>query len=150
VPLGGMSSPPLLVKWLCLCLGRLVEDQLDLIALVPQMFAFRFSAYDCARLVHISWHGDGAERLLNGGAGTLQVSTDALALLSKLLVASHPEVRAAAIFALSICIQVRSTLPDRSISPQSSLGDCRHTLCHIQVVICRYAHLLPELKVAIS
>ncbi|CAL8465312.1 g4847 [Coccomyxa elongata] len=63
----GAPSPPLLVKWLCLSLGRLVEDQADLI---------------------------------------VQVSSDALLLLSKLLLASHPEVRAAAVFALSICIQV--------------------------------------------
>ena len=66
-PQRGAASPPLLVKWLCLSLGRLVEDQADLIA---------------------------------------QVSSDALSLLSKLLLASHPEVRAAAVFALSICIQV--------------------------------------------
>ena len=26
------SSPPLLVKWLCLCLGRLVEDQPELLS----------------------------------------------------------------------------------------------------------------------
>ncbi len=30
----GATSPPLLVKWLCLSLGRLVEDQADLIAQV--------------------------------------------------------------------------------------------------------------------
>jgi hypothetical protein len=63
----GATSPPLLVKWLCLSLGRLVEDQADLIA---------------------------------------QVSSDALSLLSKLLLGPHAEVRAAAVFALSICIQV--------------------------------------------
>jgi len=37
-----------------------------------------------------------------------QVSSDALSLLSKLLLTPHPEVRAAAVFALSICIQARS------------------------------------------
>ena len=26
------ASPPLLVKWLCLCLGRLVEDQPELLS----------------------------------------------------------------------------------------------------------------------
>ncbi|EIE23195.1 ARM repeat-containing protein [Coccomyxa subellipsoidea C-169] len=67
----GATSPPLLVKWLCLSLGRLVEDQADLIAQV-------LMSHWCA---------------------------DALSLLSKLLLCPHPEVRAAAVFALSICIQ---------------------------------------------
>ena len=35
-----------------------------------------------------------------------QMDGDALLLLSRLLHAIHPEVRAAAVFALSICIQV--------------------------------------------
>ncbi|CAL5222212.1 g4544 [Coccomyxa viridis] len=61
------ASSPLLVKWLCLCLGRLVEDQPELLS---------------------------------------QVTGDALVLLSRLLHATHPEVRAAAVFALSICIQI--------------------------------------------
>jgi hypothetical protein len=28
------SSPPLLVKWLCLCLGRLIDDQPELLSQV--------------------------------------------------------------------------------------------------------------------
>ena len=40
----------------------------------------------------------------------VQVNGDALVLLSRLLHATHPEVRAAAVFALSICIQVRPGL----------------------------------------
>lgn len=30
------ASPPLLVKWLCLCLGRLVEDQPEQLSQVRQ------------------------------------------------------------------------------------------------------------------
>ena len=50
-------------------------------------------------------HGQGSV------CGRAQVTSDALALLSKLLLAAHPEVRAAAIFALSICIQARGCRP---------------------------------------
>ena len=41
----------------------------------------------------------------------MQVTGDALVLLSRLLQATHPEVRAAAVFTLSICIQVSNTSP---------------------------------------
>jgi hypothetical protein len=42
-------------------------------------------------------------------SGSAQVTGDALVLLSRLLHATHPEVRAAAVFALGVCIQVGAT-----------------------------------------
>ncbi|CAK0786809.1 hypothetical protein CVIRNUC_010023 [Coccomyxa viridis] len=93
------SSPPLLVKWLCLCLGRLVEDQPELLS---------------------------------------QMDGDALLLLSRLLHAIHPEVRAAAVFALSICIQVgkSDTARNGGTSPagageRARLEKEREIACHL-------------------
>lgn len=37
------ASSPLLVKWLCLCLGRLVEDQPELLSQVRPYITFLYS-----------------------------------------------------------------------------------------------------------
>ncbi len=45
------TSPPLLVKWLCLALGRLVEDQPDLIAQVGLDASYTLGVSAVGRLV---------------------------------------------------------------------------------------------------
>ena len=41
------STPPLLVKWLCLCLGRLVEDQPELLSLVGTKVLYPSTSPTC-------------------------------------------------------------------------------------------------------
>ena len=55
------------------------------------------------------WPGAVCSCVLSIISGSAQVTGDALVLLSRLLHATHPEVRAAAVFALGICVQVGAT-----------------------------------------
>ena len=48
------TSPPLLVKWLCLALGRSVEDQPDLIAQVPAAPSLSLRLCEAWTTTHVS------------------------------------------------------------------------------------------------